>query len=129
MFICRENIGRSQMAEAFYNNKHGGEFAISAGIEDSSKKYNGHPRPDVVQVMEEVGINIGNKLVKQYTDKMLEMVKSIVVLCDKEICPQVITSKGNVKYIKIKDPPDSKKIIDVLRAMRDEIRSIINSLQ
>lgn len=128
LFICTENIGRSQMAEGFYNKKRNGKYSISAGVVDSSNKYNGHPRNDVIQVMEEVGIDIKNHRIKQLTKEMIESVEKIVVFCDKNICPQIIINSSNVIYAKIIDPPDQDKTIDVIRTMRDKIKRIVDSL-
>jgi arsenate reductase (thioredoxin) len=129
LFICKENIGRSQMAEGFYNKNLSGKFSISAGIIDSSKKYNGHPRGDVIQVMREIGIDIHNQKVKQLTDKMLEMADKIVVLCDKEMCPLIVTKRANVVYINVYDPPDEAKTIEIVRKMRDKIKLIVENLE
>lgn len=117
------------MAEGFYNHKRGGKFAISAGIVDSTHKYNGHPRQDVIQVMNEVGIDIHSRKIKQLNQKMLEAVEKIIVFCDKEICPEYLTSRSNVTYFKIEDPPDKDKTTDVIRDMRDKIKTITDNLK
>ncbi len=117
------------MAEGFYNKKQGGKFAISAGIVDASKKYNGHPRGDVIQVVEEVGINIRDQRVKRLTEEMLEMAEEIVVFCDKKICPEAVTRRTNVIYTEVDDPHDKDKTIDVVRTMRDKIKLIVENLQ
>lgn len=129
LFICEENIGRSQIAEGFYNKKHNGRGAISAGIIDSTRKYSGRPRDDVIQVMGEVGIDISGQRVKQLTEGMLEKAEKIVVLCDKKVCPEAITKRRNVIYCFIEDPPDEDKTIEVIRHMREKIKLIVDSLQ
>jgi arsenate reductase (thioredoxin) len=128
LFICEENIGRSQMAEGFYNAIHGDNIAISGGLVDSSKKYNGHPRPDVIQVMNEAGIDIRNQRIKQISNDLIEDVDTIVVFCEKEKCPTNITMKDNVLYFHVDDPPDEVKTVDVLRDMRDKIKQIVEQL-
>ena len=129
LFICNENVGRSQMAEGFYNKKSGSKASISAGLVDSSQKYNGHPRPDVIQVMQEVGINIGDQKINQLTTEMIDEAEKIVVLCNKKICPEAIIMRENVLYALVEDPPDIKKTIDVVRTMRDKIKLIVENLQ
>lgn len=128
LFICNENIGRSQMAEAFCNHKFNGIVSISAGIINSSHKYGGYPRPDVIQVMREIGINVSKQKIKKVSKKLLEKAEEIIVLCDKEKCPDIITVRKNVLYIKVDDPPDSKKTLTVIRKMRDEINEIVENL-
>lgn len=116
------------MAEAFYNHKHGLTSSISAGIVNSTYKYNGRPRPDVVSVMNELGIDISEQKIKQVSGNMLDQVERIIVLCDKDMCPQIISEKDNVSYITVIDPPDEEKTIEVLRAMRDQIKQIVEKL-
>lgn len=116
------------MAEGFYNKKMGGQFAISAGIINSSNKYSGHPRPDVVQVMQEIGVDISKHSIKQVTGQMLDVAQKIIVFCDTEKCPKMLTDTKNVLYIKVDDPPDNKKTIGVLREMRDKIKQIVDNL-
>jgi arsenate reductase (thioredoxin) len=38
LFICEGNVGRSQMAEGFYNHYAGQKSATGAGIDDVGKK-------------------------------------------------------------------------------------------
>lgn len=117
------------MAEGFYNHKHGGgKFAISAGIVDSTDKYDGHPRKDVIEAMNEAGINIQEQKIKQLNQKMLEEAEKVIVFCDKEICPKYLTGRSNVFYFKVEDPPDKDKTTDVIRAMRDKIKIIVDKL-
>ena len=87
LFICIHNSARSQMAEAFLNDRCGEEFeAHSAGLEP------GKLNPVVVEAMREVGIDIsGNQ-----TKAVFDMVKSgkafsyVITVCDEtsaERCP------------------------------------------
>ena len=117
------------MAEGFYNEKSGKKSAISAGLVDSSQKYNGHPRNDVVQVMQEAGIDISDQKIKQLTTEMIDVAKKIVVLCDKKMCPATITKRANVIYSNIEDPPDEEKTIEIIRSMRDKIKLVVENLQ
>ena len=57
LYVCVENAGRSQMAEAFFN-KYApkGYKAISAGTKPVSQIH-----PLAVKVMREVGIDISNQ--------------------------------------------------------------------
>lgn len=128
LFICNENIGRSQMAEGFYNHKHGLNSSISAGIVDSTYKYNGRPRPDVILVMKELGIDMDKQRIKQLTKNMLDQADKIIVLCDKKTCPKIVLERTNVSYVKVGDPPDKDKTIEVLRIMRDKIGQIVEKL-
>ena len=87
LFVCIHNSARSQMAEAFLNEKCGSEFeAHSAGIEP------GKLNPIVVEAMQEVGIDISGNKTKSVTD-MIKSGKSfshVITVCDEtsaERCP------------------------------------------
>lgn len=43
LFICQANVGRSQMAEAFYNHHTRSSAAMSAAVEDFREKYQWRP--------------------------------------------------------------------------------------
>jgi arsenate reductase len=87
LFVCIHNSARSQMAEAFLNQRCGDAFeAQSAGIEP------GRLNPVVVQVMQEIGIDISGSRTKSCAE-MLESKQQfayVVTVCDEtsaERCP------------------------------------------
>ena len=60
LFVCVENAGRSQMAEAFFRKYMPKGFeAISAGTKPSTQV-----NPIVLQAMKEIGIDIENQTPK-----------------------------------------------------------------
>lgn len=118
LFICKANVGRSQMAEAFYNAWTHTQNASSAGIKDVRKEYT-HPGNDVVKVMKEEGIDVSMKKVKPVTKKMIENNDIIVVMCEKEICPQIITSRKPI-YWQIPDGKGTSE--EKHREIRDMIK-------
>lgn len=126
LFICHGNVGRSQMAEAFYNRYRGDDQAISAGIQDVREKYHGSPTPEIIQVMYEKGIDVSQQQIKQVNEDMLGQAKKVVVLCDENLCPGFIAGKPNVVF-KIVPDPFSKSIEDT-KVIRDEIERIVRSL-
>jgi len=87
LFVCIHNSARSQMAEAFLNQKCGREFeAHSAGLEA------GKLNPVVVEVMKEIGIDISQNQTKAVSDflKSTQSFAYVVTVCDEasaERCP------------------------------------------
>jgi protein-tyrosine-phosphatase len=73
LFVCPENAGRSQMAEAIA--REYGVEATSAGIKPS-KDVN----PIVVQVMKERGFSLANSKPKMLTKEMIEQADVIVAM-------------------------------------------------
>jgi protein-tyrosine-phosphatase len=127
LFVCVENAGRSQMAEAFFK-KHmpKGFEAISAGTNPSTQV-----NPIVSQVMKEIGINIENQTPKHISQQIIvESEKTINMGCmDKESCPALF-----VKDIVDWQIPDPKgQSIEEIRKIRDQIKTkvmiLIKSLE
>jgi arsenate reductase (thioredoxin) len=56
LFVCVENAGRSQMAEAFAKKYGEGKFEVSSGGNKPADKVN----PVVVEAMKERGIDISS---------------------------------------------------------------------
>jgi len=122
LFVCVENAGRSQIAEAFFRKYARSEFVpISAGTKPSTKI-----NPVVIQAMKEIGIDLQNNVPKLISNEMISnSTKTINMGCmDKESCPSLF-----VKDIINWQIPDPKgKSIEEVRKIRDEIDLKIKEL-
>jgi arsenate reductase (thioredoxin) len=115
LFVCIENAGRSQMAEGFFNKySPKGYKAISAGTEPVSQI-----NPLAVEVMREVGIDIGNQKSKAITEDMTRNSAKIVNMgcMERESCPTLFLH--NFLDWNIEDPKD--KPIGKVEEIRNEI--------
>src|SRR5665647_2804796 len=85
LFVCVENAGRSQMAEAFANKYRKDKFVILSAGNKPAEKVN----PVVVEVMKEKGIDISSNKPKLITFQMAQDSDLIVTMgCnDQGICP------------------------------------------
>jgi len=123
LFVCVENAARSQMAEAFAREM--GIEAASAGTLPS-KSIN----PDVIKVMQEIGIDMSGYKPKLLTMEMIERADVVVTMgCSIEgVCPAPMLRKMKKKLIEwnIEDPKG--KPIEEVRRIRDEIKEKIISL-
>jgi len=122
LFVCVENAGRSQMAEAFANHYGKGKLvASSAGVMLADRV-----NPVVVEVMKEKGIDISMKKPKLLTTKMAEEVDQIITMgCSVEkFCPAPLLK--NVIDWGLEDPKG--KSIDEVRQIRDEIEKRVLKL-
>jgi protein-tyrosine-phosphatase len=122
LFVCVENAGRSQMAEAFakaYGNSR--IEAISAGTMPA-KEVN----PVAVQVMREKGIDLSPNKPKLITNQMVQEADTIIVMgCSAEgFCPAPLLNK--VVDWEIEDPKG--KPIEKVREIRDEIERKVKLL-
>jgi len=127
LFVCVENAGRSQMAEAFFKKFAKNKFnVLSAGTSPSSNL-----NPIVVSVMEEIGIDLKNQNPQLLSSSMIENSnKTVNMGCmDKESCPSLFVK--DIENWNI-DDPKGKSIEDV-RKIRDQIKNdvlnLINSLE
>ena len=115
LFVCVENAGRSQMAEAFAN-KYGKEkVAVSSAGNKPADKVN----PVVVEAMKEKGIDISMNKPRLLTFQMAQDADLIVTMgCnDQGICPGPFF-KPTVDR-KLEDPKE--KPIERVREIRDDI--------
>ena len=122
LFVCVENAGRSQMAEAFFRKFTENKFnVISAGTTPSPKL-----NPIVVQVMEEIGIDMTEQSPKTLSDSMISSsLKTVNMGCmDKESCPALFVK--DVIDWNIPDPKE--KTIDQVREIRDQIENKVLKL-
>jgi len=106
LFVCKANVGRSQIAEALYNKYTNSKDAFSAGTiaKESGKKIKEHNRTDfVLDVLDEEGIDIKNHKIKKLTREMVNKADKIIVLTDLESWPHYLKNSQKVEYWDIKD--------------------------
>jgi len=122
LFVCVENAGRSQMAEAFFRKYAPSRFqASSAGTKPGSKV-----NPMVSKVMMEVGIDVESQQPKSLSADMLESSGVTVNMgcMDRESCPALFVK--DVLDWNISDPKG--KSLEEVRKIRDEIEIKVKEL-
>lgn len=124
VFVCVENAGRSQIAEAFAR-KYGGEEVevYSAGTMPALSVH-----PEVIQAMMEKGIDLSSKKPQILNEKILEKADLVITMgCSVEgLCPAPLI-KDIVDW-KLEDPKG--KPIEKVREIRDEIeRKVLDLLK
>ena len=84
LFACVHNAGRSQMAEALFNNLANPQKAkaISAGTHPAHQIH-----PNIIKAMSEMGIDISKAKPKKLTKEMLEGVDLFITMGCDEDCP------------------------------------------
>jgi protein-tyrosine-phosphatase len=121
LFLCVQNAGRSQMAEAFAREI----------LNDIVEPYSAGSRPAnevnplVVEAMKEVGIDISDKKPKGFDDLPKGMIFDFVVnMGCGDTCPYY-PSRGTIDW-NIPDPKD--KELEEIKKIRDLIRDKIIEL-
>jgi protein-tyrosine-phosphatase len=122
LFVCIENAGRSQMAEAFANKHGGGKIHASSAGNRPADTVN----PTVVAAMMEKGIDISKNKPKQLTAKMtLEPDLIVTMGCGvADLCSGPFF-KPTVDWA-LEDPKG--KSLEKVREIRDDIEQRVKQL-
>jgi arsenate reductase len=122
LFVCVENAGRSQMAEAFANRYGKGRVVASSAGVVLAERVN----PVVVEVMREKGFDISLNKPKLLTAQMVEDADKVITMgCSVEkLCPAPLLK--NVVDWGLEDPKG--KPIERVREIRDEVEKRVLAL-
>jgi len=123
LILCTGNSARSQMAEGILRHDGGSVFDVqSAGVKPSSV------RPEAIQVMREIGIDISGHWSKSVDEFIGQEFDTVITVCDnaKETCP-VFPGKTERVHRSFEDPPppgvgSDEERLSIFRSVRDEIR-------
>jgi arsenate reductase len=117
LFVCVQNAGRSQMAQALYERRGGS--ARSAGTEPAERVH-----PEVAEVMREAGIDLDGRTPHELSRGDVEWADVVVTMGCGDRCP-FIPGKRYVDW-ELDDP--AGKGLDEVRAIRDEIECRVAEL-
>ncbi len=135
LFICNNNVARSQMAEAIFNSIAKKSVATSAGIDAEANGFAGkeidEAGPKVVKVMLANGFDIRKKESKQLNDKMLEEADIVVFMADKGRMPKAVAAHKNL--IVWDDLPDPRfkgydAIAETFEAVKKHVLELVKQL-
>jgi arsenate reductase len=120
LFLCVANSARSQMAEGIARVlAPRGVSVSSAGSEPSSV------RPQAIQVLGEIGIDISGHRSKGLDSIDAGSVDAVITLCAEEVCP-VFLGKAVRLHWGLPDPAretgDEDRKLAAFRSVRDELR-------
>ena len=120
LFVCIQNAGRSQMAEALFRRAADGRHeARSAGSRPAA-----HVHPAVVSVMAELGIDLSGREPHLLDQADMEWADVVVTMGCGDECPYI----PGKRYIDWElDDPGGRPLDDV-RRIRDDIGRRIDSL-
>jgi arsenate reductase len=120
LFVCLHNAGRSQMSEALFRRAAEGRHgARSAGTTPAE-----HVHPEVVEVMAELGIDLGDRVPRKLGRSDAEWADVVVTMGCGDECPY-IPGKRYIDW----DLPDPKgQAVETVRATREEIYRRVRAL-
>ena len=121
IFACVHNAGRSQMAAAFFNqlaNRIEAE-AVSAGTEPGARVH-----PEVLAVMQEVGIDLSNAKPQKLTQELANDAALLITMGCGDKCPYVPGLRRD--DWPLKDPKGLP--MEEVRMIRDDIKNRVLAL-
>lgn len=123
LILCTGNSARSQMAEGLLRHDGGAAFDVfSAGTNPS------HVRPEAIEVMREIGIDISSHRSKSVDEFLGQEFNSVITVCDnaREHCPVFPGTTQRIHW-SFEDPAattgDEAARLAVFRRVRDEMRA------
>jgi arsenate reductase (thioredoxin) len=121
LFACVHNAGRSQMAAAFFSRlaDPSKASAISAGTQPGTRVH-----PEVVDVMNEIGIDLANAQPRLLDQALAEGAALLVTMGCGDACPFVPGLQ--VLDWALEDPKG--KPLERVREIRDDIRNRVSKL-
>jgi arsenate reductase len=120
LFLCVHNAGRSQMGAGWLRRLAGDRVDVFSGGTDPRVELNSA----AVAAMAEVGIDIATELPQPWTDEIARSVDVIVSMGCGDACP-VYPGK---RYEDWDLPDPSGQPIDVVREIRDDVRTRVEAL-
>ncbi len=120
LFVCVENTFRSVLSEAIFNAyAPRGWKAVGAGVQPATSV-----NPVVMNLLSEIGIELGAKTPQLVTEKMTSDAWRVVTFGCLDRCP--IGAKD--KSVDWPIPAATGKTLGELRAIRDELRRRVDGL-
>ena len=120
LFVCLHNAGRSQMSRALFERAAGGRHtADSAGTAPAD-----HVHPEVVTAMEELGVDIADRVPRRLTPELAEQADVVVTMGCGDECPYI----PGKRYVEWELPDPKGRDIETVRAIRDDIAARVEQL-
>jgi arsenate reductase len=121
LFLCTHNSARSQMAEGLLRHLGGEAYEVfSAGTEKT------FVRPQAIQVMAEVGIDISKQESKTLEQYLQDGFDEVITVCDdaNEACP-VFPNAKNRRHWSFPDPSKAQGTEEEQLQVYREVRNAI----
>ena len=122
LFVCLHNAGRSQMSAVLFDRAAEGRHrALSAGSEADP---DGRVHPEVVSVMNELGIDLSGRRPQRLSQELATEADVVVTMGCGDACPYI----PGKRYIDWELPDPKGRPIDEVRRLRDEIAERVQQL-
>ena len=120
LFVCVHNAGRSQMAAGLLRLRSHGRIRVRSAGSTPAEEIN----PAVVDVMRELGIDLGEEFPKPLTDEVVRAADVVITMGCGDACP--IYPGKKYEDWELDDPAGQD--LDTVRRIRDQIDERVHSL-
>ena len=120
LFVCVHNAGRSQMAAGLVKLRSDGRIHVRSAGSAPGEEIN----PTVVEVMGEVGVDLGEEFPKPLTDEVVRAADVVITMGCGDACP--IYPGKRYEDWELDDPAGQD--VDAVRRIRDEIDARVGTL-
>ncbi len=139
LFVCFANIGRSQVAQACFNNlsQHDSDCA-GIGVGEATARRNLPSRKmknvpgqrSVHYIRREFGVDIAEKERQQLTPEMVDEADLVIVIEEKNTWPDYLKEGGKVVFWDIPDAArqDDGFAYDVYRQVQDRVEQLVKEI-
>ena len=139
LFVCHANVGRSQVAQVYFDklSRHTSDSAGIAVDELIAKRHlRGRKLKDVTSraaeyilecIRNEFGVDIADKERQQLTPQMVDEADLVVVIAEKEQWPNYLKEGGKIMFWDIPDAvgQDDAFVYDVFTQVRRKVEQLV----
>lgn len=136
LFVCRGNVGRSQMAEVIFNKiVKDDSTSSSAGtlvFNKENESRDGFMLKDtkgaeyVIESLGELGVDVGDNKRTQLTLDMLDEYDKVVVMAEPDNIPDYLNESNKMIYWEVEDPKGMD--LEGTNKIRDQIDGLVRKL-
>jgi protein-tyrosine-phosphatase len=133
-FVCRANLGRSQMAQAMFNrlsrHRSSSTGTMVLEMEGQTLAERAKVAPSVVLVLElmseEEGLDLSSEQRTQLTPELFDAADKVIVMAERETWPDYLVEGGKVEFWEIADAFNISK--DQVQAIKEQIKVKVEAL-
>ncbi|MEI6426294.1 MAG: hypothetical protein WCO66_02970 [Candidatus Absconditabacteria bacterium] len=130
LFVCRGNVGRSQMAaELFAKNTKTEPYSAGTNVfEKENEKLKDIPLAEpVIRFMKAEGIDVSENERTQITPELATQFEKIIVMAEPEHIPEYLLNNTKVEIREVLDPKgmDDAGYIEVIKEIKNRLEILM----
>ena len=139
LFVCQANIGRSQVAQTYFDQLSSHESSgagmavdeITANGNWPSKKIKDVPNQRSAEyIKREFGVDIADRERRQLTPQLMDEADMVIVINEKTSWPDYVTEGGKVVFWDIQDGlgRGDEAINQIFRQVRQKVEALVQEI-